>query len=264
MRSSILLFLASALASVISCSAPCEVLSSELSFIPSGDSNTGAVKGEVPLPLLGGLPLKNGSAVINDKVVALKCAPDELSDAPRTVLAGSILRTESTVNGNSSSITGLVVFLMGEWMSQIDDQTQLDVIFRKEGQVRGRIIGREADNIILQTAEGSQRKVPLSTVLYIRSPRVFVFTVQARNKGKVENDSPYVAEAVTSTFRPTATPRSVSLSSVVPHKEGEEPAEKNSALSPSQMFDEDELPTTPMPRFTGGPPTWMPATTGFQ
>ncbi|MBY0547140.1 MAG: hypothetical protein K2W95_07590 [Candidatus Obscuribacterales bacterium] len=240
----------------------------EVSFVPSGDSNAGTLRGDAPLPLLGGLPLRNGTVVINDKVVSIKCAPDEFSETPRTVLAGSVLRTESTVNGANSSMTGLVVFLMGEWMQHLDDPNAPDVLFRNEGQVRGKIIGRDGDNVIVQTAEGAEKRVALSTVLYIRSPRVFVFTIQAKNKGPVEKDTPFNAVSVSSTFRPTSTPRSVSLSSVVPRKPGEEELSSGkpaSAMSPSELFEQDELPAaTPMPRFTNGPPAWIPQSTGYQ
>lgn len=240
----------------------------EVSFTPIGDANAGTLKGEAPLPLLGGLPLRHGTVVINDKVVSIKCAPEEFSETPRTVLAGSVLRAESTSSGPNSSMTGLAVFLMGEWMQHLDDSNVPDVLFRNEGQVRGRIIGRDGDNVIVQTAEGTERKVPLSTVLYIRSPRVFVFTIQAKNKGAVEKDTPFSAVSVSSTFRPTSTPRSVSLSSVVPKKPGEEgdlAGKSNSNLSPSDLFEQDELPAaTPMPRFTNGPPSWIPQSTGYQ
>lgn len=247
-------------------SAPLNCSAGEVSFVPIGDANAGTLRGDAPLALLGGLPLRNGSVVINDKVVSIKCTPEEFGETPRTVLAGSVLRAESTASGANSSMTGLVVFLMGEWIQHLDDPNAPDVLFRNEGQVRGKIIGRDGDNVIVQTADGAEKKVALSTVLYIRSPRVFVFTIQAKNKGVVEKDTPFNATSISSTLRPTSTPRSVSLSSVVPRKPGEEePGKPASAMSPLELFEQDELPAaTPMPRFTNGPPAWLPQSTGYQ
>ena len=238
-------------------------LAAEVSFTPLGDANAGSLKGEAPLTVLGALPLKNGSALINDKVVAIKTAGD-FSETPRTVLAGSVLRTEAISTGLNSSLTGLVVFLMGEWLQQVDDPAAPDVIFRNDGQVRGRIIGREGDRLVLQMPDGSCRQLPLSTMLYIRSPRVFVFSIQAKSKAAVEKDSPFSAEVVSATFRPTATPRSVSLGSVVPHSQEEESSSLGLSplspvrMSPAQLFDQDELPGAAKGNRFLGPPSWVP------
>lgn len=234
----------------------------EVNFVPNGDSNSGVVKGEAPVNMLGTMPLRNGSLVLNDKVASLKAATD-FAEAPRTLLAGSVLRTEATGSGGNASVTAVIMFLMGEWMRLIDDESQIDVIFKTDGQVRGRILGRDGDAIVVQQPDGKQRPVPLATVLYIRSPRVFVFTAKARLKAPVEKDSPFSAEVTSASIRPTGAPRSISLSSVVPRPAGEDapPGTGNSALSPVQFFEDEELPAPAQPKVkqhTPFVPSWLP------
>ncbi len=228
---------------------------SELSFVPNGDSNAGVVKGEVPLSFLGAVPLRGGSVVLNDKVVSVKAIP-EYGDSLRTVLAGSVLRAEATTSGANTSITGIVIFLMGEWMRHIDDESQVDVIFKSDGQIRGRIIGREGDALVVQLADGTRRQVPLATMLYLRSPRVFVFTMKGSGKSTMDKDSGLIADISSANFRTTSTPRAVSLSSVVPRPQ--EASSGNGGLSPSQLFEQDELPGLKPAAKQPYVPSWIP------
>jgi hypothetical protein len=232
------------------------VLAGDVSFVPIGDSNAGILKGEAPISMLGTIPLRNGTVVLNDKVAVVKAAGD-FSDTARTVLAGSVLRTEA--NHSDQTLTGIVVFLMGEWIRQIDDFSTPDVIFRNDGQIRGRIIGRDGDNLVLQSANGTKREIPLATMLYIRSPRVFVFNLKTKGATAMEKDTPFNGTVLHATFRPTGSPRAISLSSVVPHPVEDDGASSNSALSPAQLFEQDELPTAaPGNSRQKYVPNWLP------
>jgi hypothetical protein len=246
------------LSAVLSISTVCgSALAGEVNFVPTGDSNAGVLKGEAPITMLGTIPLRNGTVILNDKVAVVKAAGD-FSDTPRSVLAGSVLRTEA--NHADSTLTGIVVFLMGEWIRQIDDFSTPDVIFRNDGQIRGRIIGRDGDNLVLQSADGGKREIPLATMLYIRSPRVFVFNIKTKGAVAMEKDTPFNGSVLHATFRPTGSPRAISLSSVVPRPvEDDGLSPSNSSLSPAQLFEQDELPTaTPANTRQKYVPNWLP------
>lgn len=231
-----------------------------VSFTPNGISNCGAIKGEVNVKALGSLAVKGGVATINGRVITLK-ACSEYTETPQTVLIGSVLRSEANPTSSPPSVTGLALFLLGDWIEQIDDPTNHDVIFRSNGQVQGRIIGIENDSIALRRADGKQELVPLNSVLYLRSPRVFVFKIDLRTKEALEKDSAFQAIAHDASFRPTAAARSMS-GSVIPEKQAQE--QQNSALgnlsgaktaSPMSVF-EDEADSGSQPSF--GLPTKKP------
>mgnify|MGYP003387326638 FL=1 len=110
-----------------------ETVANPISFTPNGISNGGSVKCEVKVPTLGQLPVKNGSAAINGRVITFKAGSD-FTEEPRTVLIGSVLRSEANLSSSPPSITGLALFLMGDWIEQIDDPSTADIIFRSAGQ----------------------------------------------------------------------------------------------------------------------------------
>lgn len=188
-----------------------------ISFVPNGDNNAGVVKCEVPVSSLGSVSLKNGLANISGRVISIKSSSD-LSESPRTVLVGSVLRAETNLTSEPPSIAGLALFLMGDWSGLIDDGKAQDTIFRKDGHIVGRILGMEGDNISIGLAGGKQQSVPISTVLYIRSPRVFVFKLALKSKQPLQKDSEFQAEAVSASFRPTETARTLS-GSVIPQSQ---------------------------------------------
>lgn len=224
-----------------------------ISFTPNGISNCGAIKGEVNVKSLGNLPIKNGVATINGRVITLKAASD-YTDSPQTVLVGSVLRSEANPTSSPPSVTGLALFLLGDWVEQIDDPTNPDIIFRSNGQLQGRIIGIENDCIALRRADGKQEAVPLNSILYLRSPRVFVFKIDLRTTQALEKDSAFQAISHDASFRPTAAARSMS-GSIIPEKAAQQ--QQNSALgnlsgaktaTPMSIF-EDEADSGFQPSF---------------
>ncbi|MBX9687022.1 MAG: hypothetical protein K2X27_09985 [Candidatus Obscuribacterales bacterium] len=203
-------------------------LAGPISFVPNGDNNCGSVKCDVPLLSLGSMPLRTGSASISGRVITIKSA-SELSETPRTVLVGSVLRSELNLSSEPANVSGLALFLMGDWASDLDDGASKDTIFRKEGHLEGRILGIENDSISVKLANGSQQRVALNSILYIRSPRVFVFKINVRSKQALHKDTEFQAEAMESTFRPTETARTLS-GSVIPQSE-----KKDDLLGPGGM-----------------------------
>lgn len=192
-------------------------LSSPINFVPNGDNNAGTVKCEVPLNSLGKLALKSGCANISGKVISIKSAT-EFSEAPRTVLVGSVLRSEVNLSSEPPSVGGLALLLMGDWVDQVDDGKTLDLIFRKEGQIAGRILGLQDESITVALTDGKQLRVPISSVLYIRSPRVFVFKIALKSKQSISKDTEFVAETTDASFRPTSTARTLT-GSVIPQSQ---------------------------------------------
>lgn len=191
-----------------------------INFVPGGDSSAGKLKCEIPVSSLGKLILRKGSAVISDRVITIKSG-SEISEAPRTVLVGSVLRTDANLTSEPPSITGLALFLMGDYEGQIDDGATSDTIFSKGKQIEGRILGIEEDSISVKLATGQQQKIPLGAILYIRSPRVFVFKIALKSKDPLQKDVAFQAESADVSFRPTAQARTLS-GSVIPQSEKKE------------------------------------------
>jgi hypothetical protein len=203
-----------------------------ISFSPNGDNNAGSIKCEVPITSLGNITLRGGTASISGKVISIK-ASSAFIDTPRTVLVGSVLRTEANVTSDPPSVTGIALFLMGDWQDQIDDPSTKDMIFRKEGHIEGRILGIENESLSVNVA-GVPQKVPLASVLYIRSPRVFVFKIGLKTKGPVQKDSIFQAEAGVTSFRPTAAARTLS-GSVIPQSDRQQDDGLGGMTNPNSM-----------------------------
>ncbi len=183
-------------------------------FTPSGDSNTGNLKCEVPVGSLGSMLLKSGSANISGRVVTVK-AGSAYIDTPRTVLIGSILRTEANLTSDPPNVTGLALFLMGDWKDQFDDGNTKDMIFGKDGHIDGRILGLE-DDVLSVNVNGIPQRIPISSILYIRSPRVFVFKISLKSQQPLKKDTVIQADAGEVSFRPTSTARTLSGSVIQP------------------------------------------------
>ncbi len=189
-----------------------------ISFSPNGDNNAGSLKCEVPVKSMGNLPLRNGVANISGRVITVKAASEGF-ESPHTVLAGSVLRSEANLASEPPSVTGLALFLMGDFADYIDDGKTPDLIFCKDKkQVAGRILGIEGESISVKDASGQSVRLPLGAILYIRSPRVFVFKIVLKGKQAIEKDEAFQAEAVETSFRPTSTQRTLS-GSVIPQNQ---------------------------------------------
>ena len=204
---------------------------SPIIFTPNGDSNAGSLKCEVPLSSLGNLSLKNGSASISGKVITIK-ATSAYIDAPRTVLAGSVLRTEANLTSDPPHIAGLALFLLGDWQNQIDDGSNKDMIFCKDSHLEGRILGIENDMLSVNV-NGIPQRIPLESVLFIRSPRVYVFKIALKSRQPLQKDAVIQAESQTSLFRPTVTARTLS-GSVIPAGDRKDDLEPMSLRSSSR------------------------------
>ncbi|MBY0359233.1 MAG: hypothetical protein K2W82_14625 [Candidatus Obscuribacterales bacterium] len=224
---------------------------SPASFTPAGNSHNGTIKCEAPLSAVGPLPLRKGSVTVNGKVITVKDS-NEFGDAPRVILAGSVLRSEANLGSVPCHLTGLVCFFLGDRLEKIDDPEAVDVIFRNEGQIQGKILGIEGDEIIIVRATQQQR-IALSSVLYIRSPRVFILKIDGK-EGLPNKDGSHQFNAESASLRPTAAPRSVSLSSVVPNRkpDGLDTTSLNEsrAITPSSFFEDDDGLGAPQPKPT--------------
>lgn len=195
-----------------------QVRANPISFAPTGDNSAGKIKCEVPVTAIGKTLLKSGSAAISDRVVTIKAASD-FNETPRTVLVGSVIRTEANITSEPPSVTGLALFLMGDMIGQIDDGTSGDTVFLKlnEKHVEGRIIGVQDESISFQTTAG-QQMIPLNSILHIRSPRVFVFKISLKTKQGLQKDTAFQAESSDVSFRPTSQGRTLS-GSIIPASE---------------------------------------------
>lgn len=242
----------------------CPAQAAPLSFTPGGESDNGLIRCELPLNAIGALPLKNGSTSINGKVITVRAA-SELTDTPAVILAGSVLRTEASTATVPGYLTVLACFLMGDYLSLIDDAGTPDAVFRKEGQIQGRILGLENDCLVVAVPGRQKEKISLSSILYIRSPRVFVVKLKLKNNRAIEKDTAFQTDAEPFFFRPTATPRSVSLSSVIPPKKNADGTDAAPAgtksLSPLDLFNQNDgepaAATTPTTKSRIQLPSWM-------
>lgn len=234
----------------LSCALSTCFAASPVQFVPTGDSNAGSVKAELPLRALGKLPVINGSANISGRVITVKSS-SEMGEAPHTVLAGSVLRTEANLSSNPPSITGLALFLMGDWASMLDDGSEADTIFCKNGQLSGRIIGLENDGLSVKLSSGKDEKIPLASVLYLRSARVYVFKVTLKPKETLEKDSEFLADAIEASFRPTLNARNLSGSVISQEQKTESEFGMMAPIKPPPAALRSVMPANTLPGLGG-------------
>ncbi len=191
------------------------VLSAPLHFSPDGDANAGLLDCQLPISALGPLSLRNGSVQIGGNVIAVSASPEYLAPL-RVILSGCVIRTEETRMTSDVRLTGLAFFDSGQMLSQIEDASQEDLVFRNDGALRGRILSADSNQLTISSADGSRRTIDCSTILFIRSPRAFTFTVTGRHVREALAGGEILGESEVLSFRPTAPQRVLSPTSILP------------------------------------------------
>jgi len=157
---------------------------------------------------IGALDLVDAEVVINNNSVQVRPGPTALDPSP--LLQGVVLKVDraSTASGANREMSGLVLFQSGDRIGQLNDQdfshadavppAPAEFVFSKSGSITGQITGVRSGMLTVQSA-GRSTDIGLDSIVYVRSPRAFVFTISGRPSA--DNTHTHVDSI---SFRPTA------------------------------------------------------------
>jgi hypothetical protein len=176
---------------------------------------TGKLSCEVTVDHIGNLTFRKGLASVHGNSITIQSTPSEYMP-PVTELSGVILRVEASLDVNPQAVTGLVYFQGGDSLKQLDDSRTLDLIFKHDGALSGRIAALKGYDLNVIKMDGSTAILDVSTVKYVRSPRAFVFTIPISGKVIAPDTVAFQREAYSAKFKATVNQSLLKSSSIVP------------------------------------------------
>ena len=191
-------------------------LANALTYIAPTDNQNGGFQGELPIKRIGPLQLPKAVVQFTDEKVNVLAVPEWLFDR-NLVLSGPLVKAQVDVQGQNSSVHGLVYFLEGLWLSNLGSNNAIDVIDTISGeQLRGRIRARLDNAFAFKPDNGPIRKLPFTEIANIHSPRAYVFTVPAESGKVVPSGDAIQFESKNISFAPTFGSGALSQNAKVP------------------------------------------------
>lgn len=164
---------------------------------------SGSLSCAIPVERLSGVDLPNGFAIIHGDKIVIK-APDDYYGEPSEVLAGHVFKVEIDSNASPFTVSGLAYFNSGPALSRLDPFGRSDLIFTHSGTVQGRIKDFLKDgSLVVSTLGRRSRTVDARSIIYMRSPRAFVFTVKAAGSESPDLIQPFQGRVISGELKPT-------------------------------------------------------------
>ena len=187
-----------------------------ITYIPPTDNSSGSFSGEMPIKRIGPLLLPKAVVQLKGTDVNVLAVPDWLFD-PNVVLAGTLVKAQIDVQGQSSSLRGLVYFSDGLWLSNIASQNALDIIDTTSGErYRGHIRTRLDNAFAFKPESGAMQKLLFTEIKNINSPRAYIFTATCQSSKIAPANTAVQLEASDISFSPTFAHGSIMRTASVP------------------------------------------------
>jgi hypothetical protein len=190
------------------------VQAAPLKFTPTGSQNVGEIVCTTAVQKVGRYYPPAGSVSIKGDVIKIQAThgfEDEASD----VLLGEVFDTECDTSHTPLTVTGLAYFDQGTALDTMDKPDGDELVFAKQGSVRGSIQQINKSYIVVQKKDGTLSQIDRNLVILIRSPRAFRFTMLASVNGALK--LPIQADVQSIDFKPTLVKTPLPSGSVIPH-----------------------------------------------
>ncbi len=163
------------------------------------------IQAKVKTETLGSIKIPQGAVKFNGTNVTVGAVPDWLFDR-HIILTGKLIDHKiSTVEGRSS-IQGVIYFTGGDWLSSFPDSKRPDNLEMADGTVLvGNVRAVNGDNIDFQVQSGQTRRVKVSEIRNVLSPRAIVFNIPTSDVKVDPTSGDLDGEAEGGTFNPTYT-----------------------------------------------------------
>jgi hypothetical protein len=163
------------------------------------------IQAKIQTEVLGPIKIPQGSVKFSGSNVTVGAVPDWLFDR-HVVLTGKLIDHKiSTVEGKSS-VQGVIYFLGGDWLSSFPDSKRPDNLELADGTVLvGKVRAVTNDNIDFQVQTGQTRRVKVSEIKNVLSPRAIVFNIPTTDVKVDPTTGDIDGNASDGTFNPTFT-----------------------------------------------------------
>ncbi len=173
---------------------PAEAQAFAINFSPDIIGNGGLVTVKMPLEKLGGINIPGGRFKIKGSWAEVSTV-EEFQFDHYTVLSGPVINTQQTLQRNKFEITGLAYFCKGDWLSYLSPLVFQEAISTNTDELIGQIVSVDNDLVFFRNISGQIKKIPLSTIRDIDSPRSFRFRLTGNVPDGVQKGEAYEAEA---------------------------------------------------------------------
>jgi hypothetical protein len=139
------------------------------------------IEARIKTESLGQLKVNDGSIKFSGNDVSVGAVPDWLFDR-HTVLTGKVINYRISTAAGSTAIQGLMYFTGGDWLNSFEDFKRPDNLELADGSTLvGRVRAVGQGNLDFQVQTGQTRRLTLSDVKSILSPRAYTFSIPAND-----------------------------------------------------------------------------------
>lgn len=176
-----------------------------LNMVTAGKDVGQSIETRIDTEKMGLILLRNGLVKMQGKNITVHSVPEWLFDRQK-VLSGKMI---SSKFGGTSTISGLVYFFEGDYLSHLDKQRNKDSITLTDGRVfTGKVASINDQSITFRTLPGGKiagtsQDFQFSDIKLLDSPRAYFFTIPVSDVKLTDGASGLAADAKAITFVPT-------------------------------------------------------------
>ncbi|MDZ4833078.1 MAG: hypothetical protein SGJ27_04685 [Candidatus Melainabacteria bacterium] len=142
-------------------------------------ASTAGIDARIKTDALGKIKVNNGSVKFSGNDVTVGAVPDWLFDR-HVVLTGKLIDSRISSSASGTVIQGLMYFTGGDWINSFEDFKRPDNLELTDGSTLvGKVRAVNPSNIDFQVQTGQTRRVNLTDVKTIFSPRAYSFSIPA-------------------------------------------------------------------------------------
>jgi hypothetical protein len=196
---------------------PLAVWAATVNFTPAGTAGAGTMDGEVPVNKVGKLLMSDGVAIFKGTTVDIMGTPAG-GTQKQNLLSGVCFKTESTA-GSKPQLKGHCYFRQGPGLATIDDPSAEELIDLVDGGVvSGHIVAINTEEVEIEEHGGNRRRIAMSGVRGIKSPRVYTFVAPCVVPTAVAVGTAFTGECTRMSFNPTWTGKVAATPHVKPQQ----------------------------------------------
>ena len=187
-------------------------IAAPIDVVPATSEKEAAITTRVDTDNIGMLKIPRGSTKIKGDSVSIGAIPEWLFDR-HTVLKGKILKSRIEGTGSSTQVRGLVYFMSGDWINNLDNIKRRDNLFLESGQIYvGKVRAINEDTVDFQLVTGQVKRLKKNSIAKLISPRAYFFQIPLTSQIKIDSGTKSLSgEAETIAYHETVKSNKKSL-----------------------------------------------------
>lgn len=192
-------------ATSVSLTLPVAANAATMYFAPDAVNTTaGSIDVVLPIDTMGTLPVPRGRIQINGNTATLTMIQEWQFDR-QNVLQGYVLDTRLDNSGKQPYMRGVIMWTDGSWIDYFDDRKPDEEVITGKAITVGHVSEVTATDVAVETGSGTKR-VPLSAITEIRSPRVYTFAIPTTSLQQPSGTQQFYSDARSIKMTATAKP----------------------------------------------------------